>query len=562
MDYPSDTIDQASVETDGSPPEVRPRLLVVDDDESVAITISEVLRRDEYRVDTATSGDEAIQRIARIEYDLVLTDLHMERVDGLAILKEVQRRSPTTITIVITGYASLESAISAMRHGAYDYLIKPSVIDDMKLTIRRGLDHRRLMLLERESRVRLEQLVLAEQESRARLEQLNNELESRVEQATSELRQANSDLRQASRAKDIFFATLSHELRNPLTPILGWARLFRSGPHEESFFRRGIDVIERNADLLNNLIGDLLDVSRIISGKLQVNLEPTNLADVVRAVVDGMRDKAAARTVHLQAEVPAEPVTVNGDPARLHQIASNLVSNAVKFTASGGRVLVSLRNEGPEARITVSDTGVGIDPEFLPRVFELFAQAGEPGLRKHEGLGLGLAIVRRLTEFQGGWVRAESEGRGKGATFVVGFPRLARAPVDAGPAFAPRRLFIDKTVLIVEDSPDSAELLSMIFRKAGCSVIVVNSAEEALGLLHSAEPGLIVSDIGLKGISGNSFIQEVRRLPEFATTPAIALSGFATIQDRNEALAAGFDEHIAKPIDPDGLLRFARKLMT
>ncbi|HKF53923.1 MAG TPA: response regulator, partial [Blastocatellia bacterium] len=205
--------------------------------------------------------------------------------------------------------------------------------------------------------------------------------------------------------------------------------------------------------------------------------------------------------------------------------------------------------------------GVGIGPEFLPNVFEMFTQAVDTGVTKHEGLGLGLAIVKRLAEFQGGWVRAESEGRGRGATFVVGLPRVG--PVAAGTELEPEsaQLVIDKTVLIVEDSPDSAEMLRMVFGKAGCPVIAVHSAEEALGLLQSARPGLIVSDIGLRGISGNRFIQEVRRLPEFSNTPAIALSGFATTQDRDEALAAGFDEHIAKPIEPEALLDLARKLM-
>jgi len=561
MDHTSSLFEQAAAGAGPIPQEPVPRLLVVDDDESVAVTISEVLRRDGYAVEIAMSGDEAIKKLRLLEYDLVLTDLHMEGVDGMTVLKEVQRLTPTTITIVITGYASLESAISAMRNGAYDYLIKPSVIDDMKLTIRRGLDHRRLILAERDYKARLEQLVLAEQESRARLEQLNNELESRIEGATSELRRANIDLQQASRAKDIFFATLSHELRNPLTPILGWARLFRSGPQDESFFKRGIDVIERNADLLNNLIGDLLDVSRIISGKLQFSLEPTDMAAVVRAVVEGMRDKAAARGLLLKSEIPAGPITVNGNPARIHQIASNLLSNAVKFTPSGGSVSVSVRDGRLHANMTVSDTGVGIGPEFLPNVFEMFTQAVDTGVTKHEGLGLGLAIVKRLAEFQGGWVRAESEGRGRGATFVVGLPRVG--PVAAGTELEPEsaQLVIDKTVLIVEDSPDSAEMLRMVFGKAGCPVIAVHSAEEALGLLQSARPGLIVSDIGLRGISGNRFIQEVRRLPEFSNTPAIALSGFATIQDRDEALAAGFNEHIAKPIEPEALLDLARKLM-
>jgi CheY-like chemotaxis protein len=211
--------------------------------------------------------------------------------------------------------------------------------------------------------------------------------------------------------------------------------------------------------------------------------------------------------------------------------------------------------------MTVSDTGAGIDPQFLPNVFELFTQARETGVVKHEGLGLGLAIVKKLTEFQGGWVRAESEGEGTGATFVVGLQRVGRVSIDTEVEPRPGQPTIDKTVLIVEDSPDSAEMLRVVFGKAGCPVIAVHSAEEALGLLRSTRPGLIVSDIGLKGISGNSFIQEVRRLPEFSNTPAIALSGFATIQDRDEALAAGFDEHVAKPIEPEALLDLARKLM-
>src|SRR5215469_17345326 len=329
MDHTSSLFEQAAAGAGPIPQEPVPRLLVVDDDESVAVTISEVLRRDGYAVEIAMSGDEAIKKLRLLEYDLVLTDLHMEGVDGMTVLKEVQRLTPTTITIVITGYASLESAISAMRNGAYDYLIKPSVIEDMKLTIRRGLDHRRLILAERDYKARLEQLVLAEQESRARLEQLNNELESRIEGATSELRTANEDLQQANRAKDIFFATLSHELRTPLTPILGWSRLLRSGPQEEGYFRQGLEVIERNADLLNNLIGELLDVSRVISGKFQFNLEPVDLAVVVDAVVDGNRDKFVARGIELQCEIAHRPLTVKGNQIRLHQILSNLLSNAV-----------------------------------------------------------------------------------------------------------------------------------------------------------------------------------------------------------------------------------------
>jgi signal transduction histidine kinase len=393
------------------------RLLVVDDEENIATIVSELLRNERYEVDTSLTGADAIERIRTCEYDLVLVDLHMDGIDGLTVLDEVQRSCPMTTTIVITGFATLESAISAMRRGAYDYLIKPCTVDDIKFRIRRGLERRSLML--------------AERESKAMLQRINSELEARVQESTSELVQANNDLLEASRAKDIFFATLSHELRTPLTPILGWARLLRSGPHEGAFIGRGLEVIERNADLLNNLIGDLLDVSRVISGKFQFNLEPTDLALVVRGVVDEVRDKAAASGLELHCDIASEPIMVNGNRLRLNQILSNLLSNAIKFTEPGGRVSVSLRREQGQARITVSDTGVGIDPEFLPRVFELFTRAPQTGLNKYEGLGVGLSIVKRLTEFQGGTVLAESQGRGQGATLVVGFPCIQQSRLES-----------------------------------------------------------------------------------------------------------------------------------
>src|SRR5215212_5998760 len=234
-------------QTRGEPEPVaqpRTRLLVVDDEESVAVTVSEVLRLDGYDVETALSGEEAIGLLRDTQYDLVLTDLHMEGGDGISVLSEVRRCSPLTIAIVLTGFASLESAIAAMRQGAYDYLVKPCIIDDMKHTIQRGLEHRRLML--------------AEQEARSNLELLNRELERRVEERTAELQRVNEELAQANNAKDVFFATLSHELRTPLTPILGWTKLLRSSTANEGLLSQGLETIERNARLQTRLIDDLL----------------------------------------------------------------------------------------------------------------------------------------------------------------------------------------------------------------------------------------------------------------------------------------------------------------
>ncbi|MDQ3805500.1 MAG: response regulator, partial [Acidobacteriota bacterium] len=302
------------------------RLLVVDDEESIVLTISEVLRREDYEVDVAMSGAEAVWKLRREGFDLILTDLHMEEGDGLSVLEEARRRAPLTITIVLTGYANVETAIAALRHGAYDYLLKPCNIEEMKLTVRRGLDHRRLML--------------AEREARANLEKLNRELERRVEERTAELVRVNEELSEANRAKDVFLATLSHELRTPLTPVLGWVNLLRAGgaAADAGMLAQGLDAIERNARLQARLVDDLLDISRIVSGKLRIEWEPVNLCAVVESAAEAVRPEAAARRVALGIELPDCPIVVQGSPVRLQQIVWNLLANAVKFTPDGGRV--------------------------------------------------------------------------------------------------------------------------------------------------------------------------------------------------------------------------------
>src|SRR5918995_1728766 len=291
------------------------RLLVVDDEESVAITVSEVLRLEGFEVDTAVSGADAATHLGRRPYDLVLTDLHMEEGDGISVLEEVRRVSPMTISIVLTGFASVESAIAALRKGAYDYLVKPCIIEELKLTVRRGLEHRRLML--------------AERAARASLEYINHELERRVAERTGELQRVNEELLEANRAKDVFLATLSHELRTPLTPVLGWVNLLRSGHTnvDTTLLNQGLEAIERNARLQARLVDDLLDISRIISGKLRIEWEPVNLCEVVTAALETVRPEATTRRVTLTVDVPDAPLVVQGAPVRLQQVAWNLLSN-------------------------------------------------------------------------------------------------------------------------------------------------------------------------------------------------------------------------------------------
>jgi signal transduction histidine kinase len=522
------------------------RLLVVDDDENVAITISEVLRLEGYSVETVLSGEEAVACIRESQFDLVLTDLHMEVTNGLSVLAELRRSSPLTIAIVLTGFASVESAIAAIRHGAYDYLIKPCVIEDLKLTIQRGLEHRRL--------------TLAEMKARENLERLNRDLELRVTERTAELQRVNEDLERANRAKDIFFATLSHELRTPLTPILGWSKLLRHSPHDTPLLIQGLDAIERNAGLQTRLIDDLLDISRIVSGKLLLDVEPTDIRAVVEAAVETVRERAETRTVELVVNIAPTPLIVHGAPVRLQQIAWNLLSNAIKFTGEGGRVQVDVYRSDGEARIVVSDTGEGIAADFLPHVFSLFAQAELSSARRHGGLGLGLAIVRKLTDLHGGSVYAESDGLGRGARFTVAIPCATSESMKAAEEVPIGPFKVAQPVLIVDDSVDTLEMMRVFFAQVGCRALAASSAEEALILAIAEKPGIIISDIGLPEADGYELIAQLRLIPGLEETPAIALSGYAMEEDLARALDAGFSAHVAKPVDPEELLTLVRKL--
>lgn len=380
---------------------------------------------------------------------------------------------------------------------------------------------------------------------------------------------ARTEAEEANRLKDEFLATLSHELRTPLTAMLGWLTILRRDSLDKETTEQAIETIERNAKAQAKLIEELVDVSRIVGGKLILETHAVDLLEVIGAAVEVVRPAASAKGVHLEITPDSSVGPVWGDPTRLQQIIWNLLSNAVKFTARDGSVRVSMRRAGSSAEVIVTDSGVGISPDFLPHVFERFRQAESPMTRSHHGLGLGLAIVRHLTELHGGTVSAESPGEGCGATFTVRIPLAATHSNQTGLFDEPavraegttRLALAGVRVLVVEDEPDARALLSLILKSSGATVEGVESAAEALTSLQVFQPDVLLSDIGLPVESGYDLIRKIRSLVSAASlVPAVALTAFATEEDRRLALAAGFQVHLTKPVEPAVLVETIERL--
>jgi PAS domain S-box-containing protein len=388
-------------------------------------------------------------------------------------------------------------------------------------------------------------------------------------------KEARHEVERISRAKDEFLATLSHELRNPLNAILGWTRMLRGGKLDGTRAARALETVERNAQMQAALVEDMLDVSRIITGKLVLDVSAVDLRTVVTAALDTVRMAAEAKQIQVNLLLNHEIDLASGDPERLQQVVWNLLSNAIKFTPRGGTVEVRTRREGSYVELAVRDTGKGIPKEFLPYVFERFRQADSTSTRVHGGLGLGLAIVRHLVELHGGTVSVTSDGDGCGATFTVRLPLRAvaaeelEAPVGGGRRARDSRPLGDDTqldgvrVLVVDDEPDARELLTAVLEHHGARVATAGSVDEAVPLFASFQPDALVSDIGMPGADGYELIRRVRALgrDEGGTVPATALTGFARQEDGRRALAAGFDTHLAKPVEPAMLVETVERLV-
>ena len=467
-------------------------------------------------------------------------------------IKEI--RPPEEVPRVVQSNAEVSEEVAMGLHfaGAWRHRKKDGTLIDVEIT-------RSPLLFEGKKAL----LILANDiTERRRAEAERVALLAREQQARQEAEMAN-------RAKDDFLATVSHELRTPLNAIYGWARLLQMGDFDRETVVSAYETIERNSKAQSQLIDDLLDVSRIIAGKLRLDIRSIELRPVIEAAIETVQPAADAKEITLQSVFDEKIGLFSGDPDRLQQIVWNLLSNAIKFTSNGGRVEVRLERIGDAVQIRVGDTGIGITPEFLPYVFDRFRQAEKTSTRLHGGLGLGLAIVRHLAELHGGSVSADSPGEGEGATFIVTLPlktasispldpeRTSPAVLEAAAPLSPSSILSGIEILLVDDEADARTLLTLILQKAGARVTTVSSVREAIGRLKQQKPDLLVSDIEMPAEDGYALIRRVRAQEAERgerALPAVALTAYAARADRRRALMAGYQKHVPKPVDPSGLV--------
>jgi signal transduction histidine kinase len=552
----------------------RVNILVVDDRDENLMALEAVLSDPSYRLVRAKSGREALKEVLDQDFALILLDVVMPGVDGYetaTLIRERPRSRQTPIIFLTANDFGVNYVFRGYTVGAVDYLVKPVPADVLRSKVAvfvelfRRQEALRIAQEQLESKIaeRTKELASANVALSAEIEERSKIEKERVQLLKRE-QAARHEAERANRLKDEFLATLSHELRTPLNAIMGWAHVLSQTTHDRDTVQRAANVIRQNATAQAQLIDDILDVSRIIGGRLVIESRLVSVKPVIEDAINALMPAAQAKSINVRCDL-ADSLNVLGDRDRLQQVVWNLVSNAFKFTPKGGSVTVRLRELNGDVEIEVQDTGIGIAADFLPFVFDRFRQADSSMSRRHNGLGLGMAIVRHLVELHGGTVAVESAGENQGTTFRLKLPRLtgqvpelAAAGARSMPAEAPLHELEQLTgvhVLIVEDDPDSRNVLALLLQRLGALVEAVASAKEAYDRLTHRRPDVLVSDIGMPDEDGYSMIRRVRQMYGDQHLPAIALTAYARKQDADAALGAGYDHHLPKPVAPADLIR-------
>ncbi|HEV8479589.1 MAG TPA: response regulator [Candidatus Eisenbacteria bacterium] len=514
--------------------EAKPLLLVVDDTEARRYPKARVLRQAGYETLEATTGEECLRILEQRPVRLVVLDIGLPDADGREICRRIKSDPETVGVLVLQFSATFVSPADTAQ--ALDYGADASLTEPMQPAV-----------------------FLATVRSLLRTRQAEDDLRAALERE----QEARAQAEMANRAKDEFLAILSHELRSPLNAILTWATVLREHDGDRDRVQTGLAAIERNARLQTRLIGDLLDVSRIISGKLALAFSTVPLSSVLASSVEACRSAADSKAIALESSIPADLGTLAGDAARIEQVVQNLLSNAIKFTPAGGRVVLRAQGDAASVTIEVADNGIGIPPELLPHIFERFRQGDSTRTRAEGGLGLGLAIVSHLVELHGGIVVGESQGAGRGTTFRVRLPRTHTAPgtpaprpakAASGPARSPESLR-GLRVLLVDDDLDVRQALATVLESYAVVVHTAVSAEAAAAAFQSFDPEIVITDLGMPHEDGYSLLERMREHSRGAggTIAFVALTAYAGAQEESRALAAGFDAFLTKPVEPRDL---------
>jgi signal transduction histidine kinase len=521
-------------------------ILLVDDQPGKLLTYEAMLSELGENLIKANSGREALEHLLKTDITVVLMDVSMPELDGFElaeIIREHPRYQKTAIIFVSAVHLTDLDRLKGYASGAVDYVSVPVIPELLRAKVS----------------------VFAELYRKTReSERLNRELEQRVAERTAELEASTArqtelaeQLRHADRRKDEFLALLAHELRNPLAPVRNAVTIMRLKNSDDPELAWCRDVIERQANQLTRLVDDLLDVSRITRGKITLRIETLDLSTVIDAAVETSRPLIDAHKHELVVTLPENRVRIEGDLTRLTQVIANLLNNAAKYQNEWGRIELTATCERSEAVISVTDRGVGIAPEMLAQVFELFSQGERAPDRAHGGLGIGLSLVKNLVEMHGGSVGAVSDGLGKGSKFMVRLPTVLAEPAALAalspdsamfPAAHPLR------VLVVDDSTDAAESLAKLLRLAGHEVLVAHDGQKALEIAAAGQPTVMLLDIGLPGMDGYEVCRRMRQ-QGFAEARIIAVTGYGQERDRQRSREAGFDSHTIKPVDPSELMK-------
>lgn len=572
-------------------PELKANILLIDDHAENLIALEAILCGLGQNLVKARSGKEALRCLLNQDFAVILLDVQMPEMDGFetAYLIRQRVRSQYTPIIFITAFNTNDMwRMKGYALGAVDYLLKPIEPEILVSKVSVFVD-----LFNKAQEIQRQSAELAMQKIEIMQEQL-----------------ARQQAEAASRMKDEFMAIVSHELRTPLNSILGWSRLLAADKLDAEASRRAIEVISRNAQAQAQLIDDILDVARLMRGKLRLEMKSINLLNLISIELDSIRPAADTKGIQVVNHLTSDNCIVKGDVQRLQQIFRNLLSNAIKFTLDGGQVEVRLEkthlsvanvelphaapdsfdqgilrsqihqlpskeplrdpNPQPYAQVTIADTGVGINPDFLPHIFEYFRQADSSSTRSHDGLGLGLAIVHQLIQLHGGQISAISEGVGKGSTFIVHLPLQVSPPTHQSPNQSPSlnrennpRSLNNVSILVVDDHPDNRSYVIAVLEQAGAQVDTAASAQEAMDYLQHALPTVVLTDIAMPEEDGYELLRRIQLFEHDrgVTIPAIALTAYAKEKDRIQALSAGFQGFLAKPIDPTELVHTIAELL-